>query len=234
MKNEKNDITAILFDFGGVFIPVADEDQELLMAFKKLYLDAYPLKKTFLPEYMVLVKALLRKMTCGEPVSVVWNEFEQETNVSKPQHLEEFLVRPYRHVELNSEMLVLVDALRKNRYKNGLVSNTLQPHVDYFWEKGLYKPFDRLILSCIEKVAKPDSRIWKVALGRIAGFDVNLENVEKALSHKEYQKIAKKTVYLDDIEENTQAYERELGGPAVPHKDPNATIEALRELGVRC
>ncbi len=64
------------------------------------------------------------------------------------------------------EMMCLVKGLKK-RYILAILSNSDPLNSNSFKKKGLYAPFDHLILSHELGVAKPDKRIYEIMLERL-------------------------------------------------------------------
>jgi epoxide hydrolase-like predicted phosphatase len=71
-----------------------------------------------------------------------------------------------RAYEPRKEMFALVSALREDGYKVGILSNTEVPAMRYFNEKHAHL-FDTAVFSCAEGTAKPEGRIYEIALERL-------------------------------------------------------------------
>jgi putative hydrolase of the HAD superfamily len=65
-----------------------------------------------------------------------------------------------------SEMFALASMLKDQGYKVGLLSNTESPTVRFFHQQG-YTMFDIAVFSCEEGTAKPERRIYQIALKRL-------------------------------------------------------------------
>ena len=83
------------------------------------------------------------------------------------------------------EMFDLASSLHDKGYKTALLSNTELPAIRFFHEQS-YNMFDLLVFSCIERVMKPQRRIYEITLER--------------LSSK-----AGQTVFIDDVQEYIRA-----------------------------
>jgi len=82
----------------------------------------------------------------------------------------------------------LIENLKKNGYKIAFLSNTEIPAMEYFYENKYEKYFDIIVFSCVEKISKPDSKIYYIILDKLQNkpketifIDNNLENVEGAI-----------------------------------------------------
>jgi epoxide hydrolase-like predicted phosphatase len=65
------------------------------------------------------------------------------------------------------DMFALADELQENGYKTAVLSNTEQPSVRYFHQKGYDQIFDTAVFSCLEGMKKPDKRIYDLTIGRL-------------------------------------------------------------------
>ena len=59
-----------------------------------------------------------------------------------------------------------MSSLKNNKYKIALLSNTEMPMLDFFREKK-YDFFDVAVFSCMEGTAKPDRKIYEIALRKL-------------------------------------------------------------------
>lgn len=68
---------------------------------------------------------------------------------------------------IDYELLAFIEELRPN-FKIGLLTNYVQPWIEeILTERGLRKYFDEIVISSVEKVIKPDPRIFKIMLERL-------------------------------------------------------------------
>ena len=108
------------------------------------------------------------------------------------------------------ENLALTQILKdiKKRYGLFIISNTNRPHFEYIWDKfPVLREADGLILSYQEKLVKPDSRIYQIALKK-AGC------------------LAQEAFYTDDRPEFITAAKK-LGFQTVLFRDPGSIKSAL-------
>ena len=78
------------------------------------------------------------------------------------------------------EMLSLASSLHDKGYKTALLSNTELPAVRFFHEQN-YNIFDLFVFSCVERVMKPQRRIYEITLERLgskAGQTVFIDDIQ--------------------------------------------------------
>lgn len=75
-------------------------------------------------------------------------------------------VIPFLHIR--SDILDLLEYLRKNNIKIGLISNCTEEEVRYWHESKLAQYFDDIIFSYEVGIAKPDLRIYQLACERLS------------------------------------------------------------------
>lgn len=73
---------------------------------------------------------------------------------------------PFLHIR--SDILELLEFLRKNNIKIGLISNCTEEEVRYWHESKLAQYFDDIIFSYKVGIAKPDVRIYQLACTRLS------------------------------------------------------------------
>jgi len=64
------------------------------------------------------------------------------------------------------EVFALASSLHDKGYKTALLSNTERDAAEFFLELN-YEMFDVLVFSCMEGVAKPERRIYEIAIERL-------------------------------------------------------------------
>jgi FMN phosphatase YigB (HAD superfamily) len=109
------------------------------------------------------------------------------------------------------EMIALSNRLRAAGHRTYIFSNTNELAIDFIRSRfPFFAGFDGYVLSYEHRCMKPDPKIYEV--------------VEKITGEKE-----KAIIYIDDREENVIAG-AVRGWNAIHHKDPGATISALKQL----
>ena len=106
----------------------------------------------------------------------------------------------------------IVDFLRsiKPRYKVGLISNAWNGLRDYIVREKFDDAFHHMIISAEVKVAKPDPKIYQIALEQL-------------------QVQAEEAVFVDDFIENIEACEK-VGMKGIHFKDPKSALQQLKQM----
>jgi epoxide hydrolase-like predicted phosphatase len=109
------------------------------------------------------------------------------------------------------EMFALAFLLKERGYKVGLLSNTESPAVRFFHRQG-YTMFDATVFSCAEGTAKPERRIYEIALERL--------KVKPS-----------EAVFIDDRADFIEGAQK-LGMHTIRFEDPQQVKEALTALSI--
>lgn len=155
-KMEK--IESVIFDWGGVLIddPRPGLLQYCSEAFGMPLEDYTPVHDLFLDEFhtgKISEERFWQQITdkLGKPMPPArsqWYEAFRSAYVPK------------------QEMFRLASSLHDKGYKTALLSNTELPAVEFFYERD-YDMFDVLVFSCVERVMKPERRIYEITLERL-------------------------------------------------------------------
>lgn len=151
-------IKAVIFDWGGVLIENPLNNRDSLIS-KTTKIDQR-LVTQHLREFEKLLT--INKITEKK----VWDFFKIKYHAKIPVSKSlwrDIFKKTYKE---KKEMFVLIGHLKQKRFKIGLLSNTEIPVVSLFKTRS-YQNFDIGIFSCIEKIAKPDKKIFEIALGRL-------------------------------------------------------------------
>ena len=105
------------------------------------------------------------------------------------------------------EMFDLAKKLGANRYNVGFLSNTEMPPRDLFYEQGYDKIFRSPVFSCVERIAKPDPRIYRIVASRLG---VRLEEAVFIDDSPSYIAGAKSTGMQGILFESPEQVKREL------------------------
>ncbi len=151
-------IESVIFDWGGVLIddPRPGILQYCAEAFGVSLEDYTPVHDSFLDEFhkgKISEERFWRQITgkLGKsmpPARSQWYEAFRSAYVSK------------------QERFRLVSSRQDKVYKTALLSNTELPAVEFFHERD-YDMFDVLVFSCVERVMKPERRIYEITLERL-------------------------------------------------------------------
>ena len=106
----------------------------------------------------------------------------------------------------------ILDYLRsiKPKYKVGLISNAFSGLRDWITREKFDDVFDRMIISAEVGVAKPEAKIYHIALEQL-------------------QVQADEAVFVDDVIENIEACE-ELGMEGILFENSESAIQQLKDL----
>jgi HAD superfamily hydrolase (TIGR01549 family) len=200
-------IRAVIFDFGGVLIRMVDDRPRLELASRL----GVPLSHL---DNLVFFSETAQKASMGEiPVTKHWQAVGQALGIL-PEDMPGFLDKYWSADDVNWELLDYIRGLRPG-YKVGLLSNAwddLRQTMHQRWNMdGL---FDSLIISAEVKLAKPDPRIFHLALDRL--------HVQPG-----------EAVFVDDVAENVEAARRE-GLFAIHYQDLHSTLDELKRILSLC
>jgi len=106
----------------------------------------------------------------------------------------------------------IVEFLRsiKPKYKVGLISNAWSGLRDYIMREKFDDAFHHMVISAEVGVAKPDPKIYHIALEQL-------------------QVKPKEAVFVDDVMENVTACEK-VGMKGIHFKDSRSTLQQLKKL----
>jgi putative hydrolase of the HAD superfamily len=195
-------IESMIFDWGGVLI---DDPRPGLLkycseAFGVPLEDYTPVHDSFLDEFH----------TGKISEERFWKQIADKLN--KP-------VPPARWYEAfrsayvpKQEMFQLVSLLHDKGFKTALLSNTELPAVEFFHEWG-YDMFDVLVFSCLERVMKPERKIYEITLERLGSK-------------------AEQTVFIDDRLDYIRGAEY-VGLQTILFKSIDQVKDELVRLGVK-
>jgi putative hydrolase of the HAD superfamily len=170
-------IESIIFDWGGVLI---DDPRPGLLkycseAFGVPLEDYTPVHDLFLDEF--------HKGEISE--EMFWQQIADKLGKSMPSVRSQWYDAFRSAYVPKQEMFDLACSLHDKGYKTALLSNTELPAVRFFHEQS-YTMFDLLVFSCIERMMKPQRRIYEITLERLGSK-------------------AGQTVFIDDIQNYVQA-----------------------------
>jgi putative hydrolase of the HAD superfamily len=151
-------IESVIFDWGGVLID--DPRPGLLWYCSETFgvpLEDYtPVHDSFLEEFG---KGMISEERFFQQIS---GKLGKSMPPARPKWYDAF-----RSAYVpKQEMFHLASSLHDKGYKTALLSNTELPAVRFFHEQS-YNMFDLLVFSCIERVMKPQRRIYEITLERL-------------------------------------------------------------------
>ena len=151
-------IESVIFDWGGVLI---DDPRPGLLrycceAFGIPLEDYTPVHDLFLDEFH---KGMISEERFWRLIA---NKLGKPMPSERPQWYDAF-----RSAYVpKKQMYQLACSLHDKGYKTALLSNTELPAVRFFHEQD-YNMFDLFVFSCIERVMKPERRIFEITLERL-------------------------------------------------------------------
>ena len=106
----------------------------------------------------------------------------------------------------------LIADLKDAKYNLYVLSNMSLDFIEFLRTKEVYKYFDGEVVSCHEKVVKPDAEIYRILVDR---YDLNPEE----------------TLFIDDRKSNIEAAQNEgISGYHFNAHDPESSCDELRKM----
>jgi 2-haloacid dehalogenase/putative hydrolase of the HAD superfamily len=106
----------------------------------------------------------------------------------------------------------LIEQLKKAGYRLYVLSNMSPEFIDFIRRLPVYANFDGEVVSCEEKIVKPEPEIFRLLLNR-------------------YSLDASECLFIDDRVDNIEASEREdICGFHFDRKNPQASCELLKAM----
>lgn len=178
---EQPSIHAVIFDLGGVLLRTDD-----------------PQPRTALAERLGLTRSALENIIFNNPVALraeqgqatpdqVWMEIARLLDLPFEQ-MPEINRQFFGGDRVDFSLIALIQRLRPT-YTTALLSNTWNVHLENTLRESLKitDTFDVIISSAAEEIAKPDPRIYQIALEKVKSqpeeavlVDDNVDNIEGA------------------------------------------------------
>lgn len=196
-------IRAVIFDLGGVILRTEDQThraklvERLGITREQMYYHVFDSPSA--------QQATLGKMSAASH----WEAVRQALGLS-PEEFPSVMDAFWAGDRLDTELISLIRSLRP-RYKTALLSNAwdnLRQALERDW--GIADAFDELIISAEVGLAKPDARIYHLALERL-----NVAPPE--------------AVFVDDFMDNVAAAQK-LGLHTVHFRNPAQALSELQTL----
>ena len=195
-------IKAVFFDFGGVIQRTEYQAprQQLAQRFGMEYEDI---------DNIVFNSPTAKQATVGEiPVNKHWDAVAKRLKVDKKE-IEKVEAEFFAGDLLDLSILEYLRSLRP-RYVTGLISNAWSDMREYLIRKKIDDAFEHLTISAEVGMAKPETKIYHLAL-------------------EQAQVKAGEAVFVDDVLANIEACEA-VGMKGIHFKDPHASMEQLKKL----
>jgi epoxide hydrolase-like predicted phosphatase len=172
-------IKAIIFDLGGVLLRTADFSPRDQLAIR------LGMSRHELEEFVFGGESGNRAQTGEITVQEHWENLRHQINCS-PQDFKDLLEEFFAQDVLDHDLIDYLRRLHKT-YKTALLSNAwddLRQVIDEKWH--FEDVFDAMIISAEVKLAKPDPRIFQLALGQLGV-------------------AANEAIFVDDFQRNVEA-----------------------------
>jgi len=198
-------IRALIFDFGSVLVKMADESPRQVLA-EKLGVTLQDLYRLVFDSETAL-KGLVGELTIEQH----WQAVAEALGVA-PADIPTMTAQFWGADEVNYELLDYIAGLRPT-YKVGLLSNAwddLRQVMEVRWDA--VRLFDDLVISAEVGLAKPDPRIFQLAVERLG--------VQPG-----------ETVFVDDVSANVEAA-RKVGLQAIHYQTNLQLFSELSALNV--
>ena len=173
-------IRAVIFDFGGVLLRTEDQSPRQLLAARL----GLPREKLY---YLIFDSESARQATLGKiSAEAHWESVRQALEIEKDA-ANDIREAFWAGDRLDEELISYLRGLRP-RYKTALLSNAwddLRSVIQRNWD--ISNVFDEMIISAEVGIAKPDSRIYRIAVDRLGVLpgeavfvDDFMDNIESA------------------------------------------------------
>ena len=195
-------IKAVFFDLGGVILRTEYQAPRQHLA-ERLGM-----------EYEDLSKLVFGGETADQASVGRISEEEHWSSVIQRLHLPESETQAIREEFFAGDIIDtgLLDFMRglRKQFKVGLISNAWSGLRAYILNRKLEDAFDAMIISAEVGVAKPDARIYQIALEKLGV-------------------VASESVFLDDFMENVEGA-RAVGMQAIYFTQPEQALKELKQL----
>lgn len=169
---------AVVFDWGNV---IGFNDRSVVVDFM---CDAFCFSED---EFESANLEKRKAMKSGKTDVDFWIEFAQKRGVQLPKDWSgQYTAVLKKSVGADPNMYTLIDQLKENGVRVGMLSNIDDRYTKLIRDFGFYKPFEPCLLSCEMGLEKPDPKAYELLLKTI-----NLP--------------AEEIVFIDDKEENVEA-----------------------------
>ncbi len=195
-------LRAVFVDFGGVLMRTEDQEPRLRLA-ERLGVPPGHLEKLIFES-----KSSLRASTGEITEADHWQWVTDALGISR-QETEKLAADFFSGDLLDTVLIEFLRGLRPQR-RIGLISNAWSGLRDYITRSDFADVFDELVISAEVGLVKPDPRIYRLALERLAV-------------------AAEESLFLDDMPANVQAA-LSVGMQAVQFTRPAETMAELKRI----
>lgn len=154
-----------------------------------------------------------KAMKDGKPDTDFWIEFAQKRGIQLPKDwAQKYIATLKKSIGADPNMYVLIDQLKDNGLRVGMLSNIDDRYTKLIRDFGFYEPFDPCLLSCEMGLEKPDPKAYELLLKTI-----NLP--------------AEEIVFIDDKAENVEAA-KAIGIDAIVFESEKQVRDELTKRGI--
>jgi epoxide hydrolase-like predicted phosphatase len=137
-----------------------------------------------------------------------WLELAQKKGIQLPSDwAEKYTATLKESVGADPKMYLLIDELKKNGVRVGMLSNIDDRYIKLIRGFGFYDPFEPCLLSCEMGLQKPDPKAYELLLTKL-------------------DLPAKEVLFIDDLSENVEAAKK-IGIDALLFESPEQLREEL-------
>lgn len=203
MTQKESTIKAVGFDLFGTLAAFSINDQFYYMAD---YLDV---------QVDDLAAAVLSKLKYAPngPSGDIWPHIGQELDVEIPELLTEGWQNDFFQILIRPELVALIQRLRRNGYKVGLLSNIEVGTVLPLAFESIFSLFDKAYRSDEMRHTKPQPEAFETFINGLGAK-------------------ADECIFIDDLPGNIHG-SQEAGLIGVQYQDSKQVMEELQKLGVR-
>lgn len=154
-------IKAVIFDYGEV-MKVSFPLAELISEIFNIPTEEVAAKKDLItPLHRVFEKGQMQEKEFWEKISLILKRpaLENFKEISRKVYGGNF--------HLRKEMQDFVKKLKKDGFKTAVLSDVSDFAIDVIRENNGYDGFDVEVLSCVERMIKPDSNIYELTIKRL-------------------------------------------------------------------
>lgn len=152
-------IKAVIFDWGGVMSPSGAPDEAA-----NNFVESLKVTKEEANRLLALGANQLKRGLVDE--NEFWTLIEKEHGSTLSTSQRDIWIKPDKFAP-TAEMVQLVEDIKTSGRKVGVLSNTFPASAAAIREHGWYEPFDVVLLSSDEGMAKPDTEFYQLALEQL-------------------------------------------------------------------
>ena len=203
-------IKALIFDVGGVLFLAKDKQRDLMLSYKELC-KLIPKINMSGEEFFEKSKKIYFSSTKGEiSKEQTLDSLSKILNIS-PKKVEELIIKALKdNIVENKDLIKLIRNLKKKGYKTAILSIQWHLSLKILNPKRYSKLFDESVISCFDKIRKPDPKSYQLILEKLK------VKPEEAL-------------FVDDKQENLDAAEK-LGIKSLIFENNKQFFTELKKL----